>query len=145
MQCENACCVSFFDKLQVTAEEKKILEDEAKKRNLKIEISKEEISKPENIEEDFFSYFLTINPCPFYQGGCSINEIKPVMCKIYPIRNVKQVSKKEYYFVIDHKCNWVKRNSEILEHPYRNLFKIFKNEFNTYLNSFVKLLSILID
>ncbi len=62
------------------------------------------------------------------------------MCKIFPIRNFKQISKKEYYFVLDPKCNWVKSNPEILEHPYRNLFKIFKDEFEIYLNSISKLL-----
>ncbi|MHA1379342.1 MAG: hypothetical protein ACTSRG_13245 [Candidatus Helarchaeota archaeon] len=141
MQCQNACCVSFFDKLQITEKEKDLLEEEAKKRNKKIEITKEKILISENPELFTDIYFLKINPCPFYKNLCTINQIKPLMCKIYPLRNIKQISKKEYYFVIDYKCNWIKNNGEIFEHPYRNLFKIFKNEVEIYFSFYIDLLN----
>jgi len=141
MQCKNGCCVSFFEKLHITAQEKELLEQEAKKRNLKIKISKEKSFAIKNEHADNFIYFLAL-PCPFYEVdlGCTIHKIKPVMCKIYPLRNIKQISKKEYYFVIDHKCSWVKNNPEVFENPYRNLFKIFKTEFEIYINSIINYL-----
>ncbi|MFX1449914.1 MAG: YkgJ family cysteine cluster protein [Promethearchaeota archaeon] len=141
MQCENRCCVSLFEKLQITEDEKKNLELEARKRNLELKITKEKVLDPLNEEHSTYHYFLHL-PCPFYNKklSCSIHKNKPVMCQIFPIRNIKQISKKEYYFVIDPKCNWVKNNLEILEEPFRNLFNIFKNEFEIYLNSISKIL-----
>lgn len=119
----------------ITSEEKKVLESVAKQRNLKIKITKEQILDALNDEYDKFYYFLNINPCPFYNidKGCSIHKFKPVMCKIFPIRRITQISKKEYYFIINQKCNWVKTNKKVLEDPFRNLFKIFRNEFETYI------------
>jgi len=133
MQCKDACCVSFFEKLHISNEEKELLEQIAEEKGVRIDIIKEKILKSEESIDNEFMYFLKIDPCPFYQDGCTIHENKPLMCKIYPIRNIKQISKKEYYFVIDHKCNWVKKNRALLEHPYRNLFKIFSNESEMYL------------
>ena len=127
--------------MQITNDEKKFLELEARKRNLKLKLTKEKVMNPLDKEDFTLHYFLNL-PCPFYNknSGCSIHMNKPVMCKIFPIRNIKQISKKEYYFVVDPKCSWVKNNLVILEQPYRNLFKIFKNEFEIYLNSITKII-----
>ena len=144
MRCKNACCSTFFEKLQISNEEKVILEEIAEEKGLVIEIFKEKLLASENPLDSEFMYFLKISPCPFYQDGCTIHLNKPLMCKIYPIRNIKQISKKEYYFVIDHKCNWVKKNSDLLEHPYRNLFKIFQNESETYIKFYIDCLNKLI-
>ena len=105
-----------------------------------IEIAKERGTKFQVIEDLVFPDILNKNIlvitykikldnenkcCPFYETdkGCTIQDIKPLACKAYPL-SLKQEDAFHFQISIDPLCNYVLENYEILKDIDLNKIKI---------------------
>jgi Fe-S-cluster containining protein len=72
--------------------------------------------------------------CPFYdkKNGCSVQEIKPLACKAYPLA-LKQVDAFNFEISIDPLCNYVIRYYNFLKNTdFDNIKEIFRDEYPNF-------------
>lgn len=69
--------------------------------------------------------------CPFYdkKEGCTVQEIKPLACKAYPLA-LKQIDAFNFQISIDPLCNFVIRYYDFLKNTdFDNFKEIFRDEY----------------
>ena len=69
--------------------------------------------------------------CPFYdrKKGCTVQEIKPLACKAYPLA-LKQVDAFNFEISIDPLCNYVIRYYDFLKNTdFDDIKEIFRDEY----------------
>jgi len=72
--------------LSITKEEADIMQKEAKKQGIKLEIIPKKILIKENGEAFAFDFAMDHEICPFYKDkSCLIYELRPKVCKAFPI------------------------------------------------------------
>lgn len=105
---ENNCCLSF-DKI-----DSPILSEEEVMVIVRI---KKEFTSLFNNYQNSYTIKLNENKCPFYNNGCSIYNIRPLDCRLFPY-DIKNINNKYYLVLYNLDCNSnnvVEKVDEIIE------------------------------
>ncbi|WP_317896346.1 YkgJ family cysteine cluster protein [Pyrofollis japonicus] len=144
--CEHCCY--FEDPIEmptVFAWEKRLLEELAEARGIRLEFEPIQIFRDKNGICVVTLYRWIIRGfCPFYDREtkkCTIHEKKPYACKMYPLLLEMPSGR----LMVSGKCDWVKRNKDIIDRLMSKpdfIPKVFPNEFKAATNAFIEFSSI---
>jgi Fe-S-cluster containining protein len=86
--------------INVWPEEKELLEAEAKKRGISINIRpKRAVYNPKSNELVILDYFIDHDICPFFDSShktCTVYDIRPLICRSYPLLTTQTMGKCRY-------------------------------------------------
>lgn len=139
MKC-GICCFeipgAYQKRIPLYPEEVEKLIEVSKQRNIKFNVI-EDLVFPDILNEKILviTYKIKLDNkdecCPFYNkdAGCTIQEIKPIACKAYPL-SLKQEDAFHFQISIDPLCSFVVKNYDNLTNiDWNQIKEIFQEEY----------------